>query len=101
LPGENQWQDRDLLAYRDLGRLIVPDHAREFLGRVWELAISQIRSVSIGKQGRDFINDWVKVEYGPGRTHDTAFFADGRWLGWGGVLGRTKKILVAVLGTLG
>lgn len=26
--------------------------------------VSQVRRVSIGEQGGDFINDWVKVGYG-------------------------------------
>lgn len=101
LPTENRCRDWNPLAFKDLGRLIVCDHAIEFQGRGQKVAVSQIRSVSIGKQGRDFVNDWVKVEYGPGPTPATAFFADGRWLGWSGVLGGTKKILAAVLGTLG
>jgi hypothetical protein len=101
LPSENRWRDRNPLAFRDVGRLVVSEHAIAYQGRGYRFVASHIRSVSIGKQGRDFINDWVKVEYGPGPTPATAFFADGRWLGWGGVLGGTKKILVAVLGTLG
>jgi hypothetical protein len=97
LPGENQWQDRDLLAYPDLGRLIVPDHAREFLGRVWKLAISQIRSVSIGKRGRDFTNNWVRIEHRSRPKPNVAFFADGRWLSRSGLLGGTRGILYAVV----
>lgn len=97
LPGENRWQDRRLLAYRDVGWLVVSDHAIEFQGRVWQLTISQPRSVSIGKQGRDFINNWVRIEYGSGPTPDVAFFADGRWLGWSGLLGGTRRILDAVV----
>lgn len=101
LPSENRWRDRNPLAFKDVGRLTISDHAIEFQSRGQEVAVSQIRSVSIGKQGRDFVNEWVKIEYGPRPAPAFAFFADGRWLGWGGVLGGTKRILAAVLGTLG
>ncbi len=77
LPSENRWRAWNPLAFKDVGKLIVSDHAIEFQGRGQKVAVSQIRSVSIGKQGRDFVNDWVKVEYGPGPTPATAFFADG------------------------
>jgi hypothetical protein len=39
------------------------------------------------------VNNWVKIDYQKGKT---AFFADGSWLGWGGILGGTRKILDAV-----
>jgi hypothetical protein len=45
------------------------------------------------KQGKDFINNWIKVEYQDGNT---AFLADGNLLGWAGVFGGTKKILKVI-----
>ncbi len=101
LPSENRWRDRNPLAYRDVGRLIVSGRDIGFQGRGRKLAISHVRSVSIGRQGRDFLNDWVKVEYGSGSAPDIAFFADGRWLGWSGVLGGTRRILDAIVQALG
>lgn len=72
LPNENRWRDLNLLAYRDVLR------------------------VSYGKQGRDFVNNWVKVEYGHSATPSSAFFADGSLRGWGGISGGAKRILDAV-----
>ena len=99
LPRERRWGELNL-AYEDIGRLIVRPDSLEFLGRKGTLQITNIRSVSCGKQGRDFINDWVKIEYGEGPEPSTTFFADGAGMGWSGVLGGTQKILEAVQGTL-
>jgi hypothetical protein len=98
LPSENRWRDMNILAFRDSGRLVVGDDTLEFQGGKERVVISGVRRVSIGKQGRDFVNDWVKVEYGDPASPSTAFFADGRFLGWGGVFGGTRRILAAVQG---
>ena len=55
-----------------------------------------LHNVSYGKQGRDFINNWVKVEYGDMNSPSIAFFADRSLRGWGGIFGGTKRILEAV-----
>jgi hypothetical protein len=100
LPSENTWRDLNLLAFRDSGRLTIGDDCLEFQGKSGRVDISGIRRVSIGKQGRDFVNEWVKVEYGDPASPSTAFFADGSLLGWGGVFGGTRR-LFATLGRLG
>ena len=96
LPDESRWGDGNLLAFRDVGRLIVSDDSIEFQGKKQRVLITGIKRISFGKQGRDFINDWVKIEYEAEQKAATAFFADGGLLGWGGLLGGTKKILEAV-----
>ena len=96
LPAENKWRDLNMRAFRDTGRLIVRDDSVEFQGKKERVVITHVRRVSFGKQGRDFVNDWVKIEYGNDAMTSTAFFADGSWLGWGGILGGTKSILAAV-----
>ena len=93
LPEENRWRDMKMLAFRDTGTLVVSDDSLEFNGKKEKVHIANIRRISDGKQGRDFFNRWVKIDYQDGRT---AFFADGSWLGWGGIFGGTKKILNAV-----
>ncbi len=96
LPHENRWRDFNLLAYRDTGRLTVSDESIEFRGDKETLVITNVQRVSYGKQGRDFVNNWVKVEYGDHATPSVAFFADGSMHGWGGIFGGTKRILQAV-----
>jgi hypothetical protein len=96
LPSENRWRDMNILAFRDSGKLIIGDDTLEFQGNKERVVISGIRRVSAGKQGRDFINDWVKVEYGDPASPSTAFFADGSYLGWGGVFGGTRRLFAAV-----
>jgi len=85
-----------LLAYQDVGKLIVGESQVTFKGAKREIVIDQIRRVSYGKQGRDFVNNWVKIEYDEGGSPHVAFFADGNSLGWSGVLGGTARILEAV-----
>ncbi|MCX6072487.1 MAG: hypothetical protein NTU91_16805 [Chloroflexi bacterium] len=96
LPSENRWRDMNILAFRDSGRLIVGDGTLEYQGGKERVVISGIRRVSMGKQGRDFVNDWVKIEYGDAAAPTTAFFADGSYLGWGGVFGGTRRLFAIV-----
>ena len=87
LPEENRWRNMNLLAMCDAGSLVVREDSLEFTGRKESLRITDVKRISFGKQGRDFINNWIKVEYQDGKT---AFFADGRWLGWAGILGEQE-----------
>jgi len=96
LPHENRWRDMNMLAYRDTGQLVLHDKSMEFRGKKETVVITRVQSVSYGRQGRDFVNNWVRVEYGEGMTPSVAYFADGSMLGWGGILGGTKRILEAV-----
>ena len=96
LPAENKWRDLNMAAFRDSGSLFVRDDSVEFQGEKEMVVITHVRRISFGKQGRDFVNNWVKIEYGDGASPSSAFFADGSWLGWGGILGGTKRILAAV-----
>tara|TARA_B100000029_G_scaffold157234_1_gene152474 strand:+ start:1330 stop:1833 length:504 start_codon:yes stop_codon:yes gene_type:complete len=97
LPEENLWRDnrKNMFAMRDSGTLVVNNDSLVFTGKKEEVRIANIKKISYGKQGRDSVNNWVKVEYQDGLT---AFFADGSWLGWSGILGGTKKILNDVQG---
>ena len=78
-----------MLAFRDSGRLIIHETSLEYAGKKGQVIISNIKRVTFGLQGRDFINNWVKVEYG---ADSIAYFADGSLLGWGGVFGGTGNI---------
>ncbi|MGE5418485.1 MAG: SHOCT domain-containing protein, partial [Accumulibacter sp.] len=85
-----------LKAFQDKGDLIVEDDRLRFNGSKWNITISDIKKASYGKQGRDFVNNWVKIDYLENGTPKKAFFASGAGLGWGGVLGGTQKILNAI-----
>ncbi|MCA1614902.1 MAG: hypothetical protein LC800_12365 [Acidobacteria bacterium] len=95
-PAESRWSDMEFVAYRDAGRLVVRADSLEFYGKAGRAVVAGVRGVAVVKQGRDFINDWVRIEYGDAATPATAFFADGSWLGWGGILGGTRRIYEAV-----
>jgi hypothetical protein len=94
LPEENRWRDMQIMAMRDKGTLVVSDRGAEFTGGRGRVVITDVKRVHFGKQGRDVVNNWVRIDYGDGRM---AFFADGSGLGWGGVLGGTRRILEAML----
>jgi hypothetical protein len=81
-----------LFAPQDVGTLIVTQSYIQFSGRrrSIHIRITDIDSVSMGKLGSDWINQWVKVEYGRDKV---AYFADGRFLGWKGILGGTARLL--------
>ena len=97
LSGDSLWRRIfRLIAYQDVGKLIVNDSRVEFIGYKSAIAIDRIRRVSFGKQGRDFMNYWVRIEYDEGSSSHVAFFADGGSLGWDGVFGGTNRIFEAV-----
>lgn len=92
----NTWWRFRILAYEDVGRLTISDALLEFRTNKNVFQIHRIRKVSYGKQGRDFINNWVKIEYGNDNSPRVAYFADGSSSGWGGIRGGTKEIFEAV-----
>lgn len=99
-PDESRWRDMEFVAYRDSGRLVVRADSLEFYGKAAGVVrVAGVRGIWVVKQGRDFINDWVRIDYGEAAAATpatTAFFADGSWLGWGGILGGTRRIYEAV-----
>ncbi len=101
LPSENTWQAGNLLAFRDAGRLTIDEGGLVFEGQKGRVAVTRVRHLSIGKQGRDFINEWIKVEYGDPPHLSSVYFADGSLLGWGGLLGGTRRLYAAVQTTIG
>lgn len=93
LPSENNWKDFQMMAMKDIGILTVNKNGITFKGEKLNLMINQLHSISYGKQGRDFINNWVKIEYYDLNNElQQAYFADGNNRGWAGIFGGTKKL---------
>lgn len=81
-------------AMEDSGTLDIGPGVVRFEGRKkGTVEIRDIRRVSVRRGGRDFVNRWIWVEYGDGHV---AMFVDGRWAGWGGILGGNKRLLAAL-----
>lgn len=57
------------------------------------ITITNIESISYGCFGKDKVNAWVKIQYSMDNQVRSAYFADGRFLGYGGVFGGTRRIL--------
>ncbi|RWY47252.1 hypothetical protein [Mucilaginibacter gilvus] len=97
LPSENTWKQFQYLAMKDIGTIAFFKDVISFTGEKTDIKIAQIISISYGKQGRDFINNWIKIDY-----HDEtgvqsqAFFADGNNRGWSGIFGGTKKMYMLI-----
>ena len=93
LPSANTWKDFQYLAMKDIGVLTIETNCITFIGNNTRLVINRLFSISYGKQGRDFINNWVKVEfYGINGEPQDAYFADGNNRGWSGIFWGTRKI---------
>jgi len=93
LPSSNTWKNFQIMAMKDIGTLTLHSGVITFNGKNTNLIIGDIVSVSYGKQGRDFINNWVKLDfYNKNHELTEAYFADGNNGGWSGIFGGTKKI---------
>ncbi|MEM9885464.1 MAG: hypothetical protein AAF849_06195 [Bacteroidota bacterium] len=93
LPAENTWKDFNLMAMKDEGTLYLKEDELIFDGSKYKVSVKDIVTISYGKQGRDFINNWIKIEYeSDDNVISTIFFADGKMLGWSGIFGGTKKL---------
>lgn len=51
LPHENRWRDMNLLAFKDIGTLVVSEARLEFQGKQGTVVITNIRHLGFGKQG--------------------------------------------------
>lgn len=96
LPRANENRFLNILAGRVTGTLTVEANSIQFSIGNDALLITNILRITFGKQGSDFINDWVKIEYGQSASPSVAFFADGSFFGWGGLFGGTQRIFDAV-----
>ena len=89
-PFQNKWEGPDFfVAMRDSGKLVIEHDKLIYSGKMGEIVISDIHRVSYGRQGRDWVNKWVRIAYGDKKV---AYFADGGNLGWRGLFGGTREI---------
>lgn len=88
-----EYKSEDLIVKKSRGKLIFKEDRLIFKGRKNNVVITNIQFIEYGKQGADFINNWVKIVYKDEKENlKTAFFADGKLLGWGGIFGGTKNL---------
>ncbi len=84
---------------RSVGTLRIDGHGLSFESSKETLKIprERLQQREFGKSGSDFVNNWVKVAYvdEAGNAREI-YLNDGRFLGWGGVMGGAKKIDAAV-----
>jgi hypothetical protein len=98
---ESTWTDFELLAWQDKGTLEVRTGELEFRGEKYAFVIRDVTQISMGRQGRDFVNFWVRVDHMDGLNPLVGYFVDGSAAGWGGMLGGTGRIYTAVAQSMG
>ncbi|MGA3285148.1 MAG: hypothetical protein ABSD57_11915 [Verrucomicrobiota bacterium] len=79
-------------AFTDRGTLVLEQGSLVFTGKNHTVRIIAANRIVFGKLKRGLFNNWVKIDY----NQSTAFFMDGKWLGWHGLLGGTKKLYSAI-----
>ncbi len=92
---KKSWINLFSFSMQDIGILTIGDNAIYFNGPKNAIMINKanIKMVSYGKQGTDFTNFWVKIEYVDSEgLNKEAYFADGNSMGWAGIHGGTKHI---------
>jgi TIR domain len=95
---ENVINEMKVLAFDDTGILTITNDFIDYKGGKYKVKIPKlsVKFISMGKQGRDFVNNWVKILYVEQDKVRTAFFADGSGAGWGGMFGGTKAMIRAL-----
>jgi hypothetical protein len=84
------------MSTRLTGRLVVEREGALFQAKSLRLEIHRVRSVTVGHEGTDTVNPWVRVIYGDDESASSAYFADATAIGWGGIFGGTRKIYTAL-----
>lgn len=85
-----------LRAYEDVGTLTIEKGSLEFAGKKLNVSISHIRSVSRKRIGRDFINNWIHVQYEADGEIRNAYLVDGGLMGWSGIIGGNSRIFQGI-----
>lgn len=96
LESKNAFGNFKLAAMDDIGDVGCTESGIVFKGRKKTSVIRNITSLAYGKQGRDFYNNWIRITYGGNESTECVYIADGRFLGWSGVFGGTKKMYKAL-----
>jgi len=87
------WRSLREWAWTDRGVLVLRKGSLEFVGAEVSLRITSVEAISVGRQGADLVNPWVRLDLPDGQK---AYFADGRWLGWHSLFGGTRKLGAAI-----
>jgi hypothetical protein len=92
--GEIRWLSWN--SYNDSGKLIVRRNRLEYHGdKTGVLVIQNVRAVSETTSLKNTWT-WVKVEYGRKKDLQTAYFADGRYMGYASIFGGNKSLIEAI-----
>jgi hypothetical protein len=88
---------------RVTGRLCVDAAARAATFRVpdgQEVRFTNVRSVSVGPSGSDFVNTWVEVRCDVDGQAMSVYLNDARWLGWRAILTGANTRLADAMASL-
>jgi hypothetical protein len=76
------------------GKLTVEGANATFVGKKRTIAMTPVKS--IGRQRVGLWADWLDLEYDENGQPAHVYLTDGRFLGWGGMLGGNQKIAAAL-----
>ena len=86
---------------RVTGQLCVDATARAATFRVPDgqaVQLTNVRSVSVGSSGSDFVNTWVEVRCDVNGQSMVVYLNDARWLGWRPILTGANARLAGLIG---
>jgi hypothetical protein len=94
------------MTHRKSGTLVIDADSMRFEGKGPGVVMSHIHAVSITRPDAprwllaswllSRLILWVRVDYSVGTESTSAFFSDGRLLGWRGIFGGTRRLLSAI-----
>jgi hypothetical protein len=102
---DNVWHRREVprasmsaLDKTEVGTLRIGNGQIDFDSGNRSISVKMITNISYGRQGNDFVNRWIKIDF---KSDDgvlqTAFLKDGYWRGWRPILTHANsRILTAI-----
>ncbi len=79
-----------------LGTLYIQENVLHYVGERATVSIDNAESVIHTRQYSDINANWVKIVYVEDNVHKEAWFADGKKLGWGNLVGGSHELFVAI-----
>jgi hypothetical protein len=93
LTSEIEVNPNRIVEIQDKGTLSLLDEEMVFKGKKYNVTITNIQDISFGVRGQKIKKFWIRVDFLTNSNPETIYLFDGRFLGWSGLLGGSKKIL--------
>lgn len=81
----------------EVGTLRVARGHLSFKANARTFEVLNITAVRYGREGHDFINRWIRVEYVDGPHSHRVYLKDGAWRGWRPILTRSNAAILTAI----